>query len=154
MGLFLACDGVFDVMSNEEVKDFVLDWRQRAACDFFDGGDMLVALLKHCLEAGSKDNCSACYVQLSPGAPLKSHSHVLLEGDWQKAKPAVKTKYAEFFAMHGFVDEATEINKTFPHCMHPKCDYLAHTNPQNNPTHCCLRCRDSPEHEKPEHGPE
>eukprot|EP00730_Choanoeca_flexa_P011940 TRINITY_DN2956_c0_g1_i1.p1 TRINITY_DN2956_c0_g1~~TRINITY_DN2956_c0_g1_i1.p1 ORF type:complete len:559 (+),score=136.00 TRINITY_DN2956_c0_g1_i1:143-1819(+) len=57
--VLLACDGIFDVMSNQTCVKYVQGKLKRnptnpkAAC---------VALLKRCLELGSRDNMSACLV--------------------------------------------------------------------------------------------
>lgn len=110
--LLLACDGVFDVMENEEVHEFIAARLAKAALGKADGGVIVVELLQHCLEKGSKDNCTACLVQLlAGGAPGESAtaavtSRELLQGPWQKARPEVQTKYAEFFAAEGFEAEA------------------------------------------------
>lgn len=56
--IFLACDGIFDVMSNEEVVEFILSH------DRSDLGSVTAELLYLVLEKGSKDNCSAMIVDL------------------------------------------------------------------------------------------
>jgi len=58
--VFLACDGIFDVMSNEEVVEFMSNNDDRS-----DLGRLVAALLDLVLEKGSKDNCSAMIVDLS-----------------------------------------------------------------------------------------
>jgi protein phosphatase PTC2/3 len=69
--LVLACDGVWDVMSNEDVKDFVLEQvkikKDTGVADAIlpDVGD---ALLEACLLRGSRDNMSAIIVSLKPRA--------------------------------------------------------------------------------------
>lgn len=67
--LVLACDGVFDVMSNDEVGEFVA----KRSNELSKGKDVLSPemlpevgddLLKHCLELGSSDNMSVLIVAL------------------------------------------------------------------------------------------
>lgn len=105
--LLLACDGVFDVMENEDVQQFVSS-RLRDAGETADGGQIMVDLLKLCLNKGSKDNCTACLIQLLPGGAAR-HSKELLQGPWAEASPEVQAKYAEFFASQGFQDEAQTV---------------------------------------------
>ena len=62
--VILACDGVWDVLSNKECVDIVLGYLNtgytlQRACEL---------LIDECLERGSRDNMSACIVAL-PGAP-------------------------------------------------------------------------------------
>lgn len=106
--ILLACDGIFDVMENEEVRDFVEDHPARANGSQVDGGQICVDLLKLCLDKGSKDNCTACFVQFGDG-PARSKSSELLQGPWRGASPEVQSKYAEFFRDHGFEAEASEM---------------------------------------------
>lgn len=57
--LILACDGVWDVMNNEQVAQFLLDATSRGAEKMSDlAGD----LIDHCLELGSRDNMSAVVI--------------------------------------------------------------------------------------------
>jgi len=60
--LLLACDGIFDVMQNEDVHDFMSSRLDVANPGSTDGGAIVVELLELCLERGSKDNCTACLV--------------------------------------------------------------------------------------------
>ena len=106
--ILLACDGIFDVMENEEVRDFVEEHPSRASSQVVDGGQICIDLLKLCLDKGSKDNCTACFVQFGEG-PTRSKSAELLPGPWRGASPEVQGKYAEFFRDHGFEAEATEL---------------------------------------------
>jgi len=108
--LLLACDGIFDVIENEELQEFVDARLSKTAPGRAEGGEIVVELLKLCLERGSKDNCTACLVQLVPGGAAEAeHSRELLQGDWDKVQPMVQVKYADFFAAHGFEDEAKAI---------------------------------------------
>jgi serine/threonine protein phosphatase PrpC len=79
MYLVLACDGVWDVMSNEEVGDFVVRHVEEAisegATDILPRvGDMLV---NECLRRGSTDNMSAMVVALSKEAARLSGSPIM-----------------------------------------------------------------------------
>lgn len=66
--LVLACDGIWDVMSNEDVALFVLKLVKEGADP--DAGVCRIAreLIDHCLAAGSRDNMTVVVVAL-PGAP-------------------------------------------------------------------------------------
>merc|ERR1712166_372527 len=72
--LLIACDGIFDVMSSEEVQNFV-DARLSSAstCEEHSYRDIAgpsfcsavaTALLQHCLSLGGTDNLSALLVHL------------------------------------------------------------------------------------------
>ncbi|CAE8679007.1 unnamed protein product, partial [Polarella glacialis] len=105
--LFIACDGVFDVMENDEVRDFVSS-RLAGSDGPADGGKIMVDILQHCLDKGSKDNCTALLVQFGPpaGTVKPTRSIELLQGNWERASPEVQSKYVEFFSSHGFEAEA------------------------------------------------
>mgnify|MGYP006091663967 CR=1 FL=1 len=66
--LILACDGIWDVMSNEECSAYV---RSKMAEGFHDLDYICEALIDTCLEKGSKDNMSAVIVSL-PAATFGS----------------------------------------------------------------------------------
>lgn len=84
--LVLACDGVWDVMSNEEVGKFVVE----KVIEISNGGELdcevLPAigdeLLKHCLEKGSSDNMSVMIIALnskdSSGTDIKDDAQRVL----------------------------------------------------------------------------
>lgn len=63
--LVLACDGIWDVMNNDEVAEFLITHAR-------SGGDrpeqLAAALIDHCLELGSRDNMSVIVVAF-PNAP-------------------------------------------------------------------------------------
>lgn len=68
MYLVLACDGIWDVLSNQEVGDFVVKHVQEAIDAEKEDilpqvGDLLV---KECLERGSTDNMTCMIVALAP----------------------------------------------------------------------------------------
>mmetsp|Transcript_16714 Transcript_16714/g.32266 ORF Transcript_16714/g.32266 Transcript_16714/m.32266 type:complete len:446 (-) Transcript_16714:4-1341(-) len=114
--LLLACDGVFDVMENEEVQEFISSRIQQESNGApVDGGKIMVELLRACLDKGSKDNCTACLVQL--GVPSSNGaegqpSRELIQGPWNRSPPDVQAKYAEFFSAHGFETEAKAVQKS------------------------------------------
>ena len=80
MYLILACDGVYDVMSNDEVGDFVVNQvnllgnGKRGAIETIlpDVGD---ELLKKCLDLGSSDNMSVLIVAL-PNCVARNNGNV------------------------------------------------------------------------------
>jgi len=65
--LVLACDGVWDVMSNDEVIGYVHD---SIASDMESWSDICESIVDHCLELGSKDNMSMAIVNL-PESPFE-----------------------------------------------------------------------------------
>jgi serine/threonine protein phosphatase PrpC len=79
--LILACDGVWDVMTNKEVCEFVVTHVDKMIED--DESDVLPKvgdlLLSKCLELGSKDNMSVVIVGLSATAN-KVESSGLMKG--------------------------------------------------------------------------
>ena len=72
--LILACDGIWDVMTNEDVASYVLDKVQGGMTDM---AEVSKALIMECLHRGSRDNMSAIIVRL-PGAPQPSRAAVEL----------------------------------------------------------------------------
>lgn len=70
--IVLACDGIWDVMSNEEVGEFVTNHLKDGR---FSGEDICSRLLTNCLNKNSKDNMSATVILL-PGAPGKEEGFV------------------------------------------------------------------------------
>ena len=108
--VLLACDGIFDVMENEEVRTFVEEHPSKLDGPHgLDAGQVCIDLLKLCLDKGSKDNCTACFIHFGEG-PVRSKSSELLQGGWRGASPEVQGKYAEFFRDHGFEAQASEMN--------------------------------------------
>lgn len=75
--LVLACDGIWDVKSNQNVADFVTSMA-KAGCTSLD--DMAAELIKDCLKRGSRDNMSAIIVRL-PGAPVPTEEE---KAEWAK----------------------------------------------------------------------
>eukprot|EP00056_Hartaetosiga_gracilis_P012741 m.203887 g.203887 ORF g.203887 m.203887 type:complete len:350 (+) comp13736_c0_seq6:546-1595(+) len=60
----IACDGIWDVMSNEQSIEFVKYYHNRSRTSI----EIAELMLDYCLKAGSKDNMSVIVVTL-PGAP-------------------------------------------------------------------------------------
>ncbi|XP_062331415.1 protein phosphatase 1bb isoform X4 [Osmerus eperlanus] len=75
----LACDGIWDVMSNEELCEFVRSRLQ--VCD--DLEKVCNAVVDTCLHKGSRDNMSVVLVCL-PGAPKVSEEAVKKEEELDK----------------------------------------------------------------------
>jgi serine/threonine protein phosphatase PrpC len=63
--ILIACDGVWDVFSNEEAAKFVLNLMELGARDM---SQVASALIDAALAKGSTDNLSAFVIRL-PGAP-------------------------------------------------------------------------------------
>mmetsp|Transcript_15814 Transcript_15814/g.43239 ORF Transcript_15814/g.43239 Transcript_15814/m.43239 type:complete len:441 (+) Transcript_15814:126-1448(+) len=103
--VLLACDGVFDVYSNEEVYGFV-DGVLQEAHEVLDCGHAMVRLLQASLDRGSKDNCTACLVRIGVTPQTAAHTMELLSGPWEQAPAEVRAKYADFYLAHGFKAEA------------------------------------------------
>lgn len=80
MYLVLACDGIWDVMSNEEVGAYVVKQVDKAVGG--DEADLLPKvgdlLLDECLNRGSKDNLSVVIVALSGTSEKVSSSGVMV----------------------------------------------------------------------------
>nr|XP_046212782.1 protein phosphatase 1B-like isoform X1 [Oncorhynchus gorbuscha]XP_046212783.1 protein phosphatase 1B-like isoform X1 [Oncorhynchus gorbuscha] len=75
----LACDGIWDVMSNEELCEFV-----RSRLQVFDDLERVcTAVVDTCLHKGSRDNMSVVLVTL-PGAPKVSEEALKREEDLDK----------------------------------------------------------------------
>lgn len=83
--LILCCDGIWDVMSNEEVVEFV---RNKVARGETDLGCVAEDLMDHCLGAGSRDNMSVLIVAF-PGARQPPPSVV---EEYQKFKAEQKAR--------------------------------------------------------------
>eukprot|EP00747_Dinoflagellata_sp_TGD_P166685 gnl/TRDRNA2_/TRDRNA2_189863_c0_seq1.p1 gnl/TRDRNA2_/TRDRNA2_189863_c0~~gnl/TRDRNA2_/TRDRNA2_189863_c0_seq1.p1 ORF type:complete len:464 (-),score=101.82 gnl/TRDRNA2_/TRDRNA2_189863_c0_seq1:41-1324(-) len=95
--LVLACDGVFDVMSNDDVQHFV------DSNPSTENGELMVRLLRASLAKGSRDNCTGLIVHFTAGdtTPV-ALTRELLEGDLHKETPEMQARYADFFRSQGF----------------------------------------------------
>jgi len=67
--VFLACDGIFDVMSNQEVAQFVLDRMNTEE----DVGVIVSGIIALALEKGSTDNLSAMVCILGASTEVEKH---------------------------------------------------------------------------------
>jgi len=88
--LILACDGIWDVMTNEDCVQFVRKKVQRGETDL---GAICEAIADHCLGLNSRDNMTCCIVQL-PGAVLPSPA-VVAKYEKDKLARAAKAKEGE-----------------------------------------------------------
>ncbi len=59
--VLICCDGLFENMTSQEVKDFVCDQMQQQE----DPGKLVANLLQESLEKGSYDNMSALFIKLA-----------------------------------------------------------------------------------------
>ncbi|KDO34813.1 hypothetical protein SPRG_00874 [Saprolegnia parasitica CBS 223.65] len=71
--LILACDGIWDVMTNEEACDFVRSLMLKGENNM---GLICEEMLDHCLQLGSRDNMSVIVVKFS-GAKIGSGDGVM-----------------------------------------------------------------------------
>lgn len=69
--VFLACDGIWDVISNEQAVEFITDHLKAGE----KPAEICEKLLAHCLALNSRDNMSVCIVLL-PGYPKPVEGHV------------------------------------------------------------------------------
>mmetsp|Transcript_24007 Transcript_24007/g.52249 ORF Transcript_24007/g.52249 Transcript_24007/m.52249 type:complete len:431 (+) Transcript_24007:26-1318(+) len=106
--LMLACDGIFDVMESSDVNDFVQERLSKSPPYKADGATISGDLITHCIDKGSKDNCTACLVQLLPpgSGTAADTKRELIEGPWSSASGDVQSKYIEFFEAEGFSAQA------------------------------------------------
>jgi Protein phosphatase 2C len=64
--IVLCCDGVWDVLTNEECVDQI-----KKRSETGDDVQVMEGLLDRCLELGSRDNMTSCVIRLQPRAPPK-----------------------------------------------------------------------------------
>lgn len=100
--LILCCDGIWDVMSNEEVVEFV---RARVAEGETSMGKVCEMLLDHCLALNSRDNMSALIVQFK-GASTPSPETVAKYKAAQAAKAEAAAKASDSADAKGGVKAA------------------------------------------------
>lgn len=102
--ILIACDGIFDVFSNEEVQDFI----SAEIAKNVRGSEVVQQLLKTCLDKGSKDNCTAMLIQLRHGCEVQPYHRFLCKGDYQACQnEEVLKKYREFFQAEGFKEDGS-----------------------------------------------
>jgi len=114
--LLLACDGIFDVMENKDVYDFISARLKKAPSGQADGGAICSDLISHVVEKGSKDNCTALLVQFLPPGKGKASAAAreLIPGPWRTASAEIQAKYADFFEAEGFEAEGRAIREALP----------------------------------------
>mmetsp|Transcript_9714 Transcript_9714/g.24856 ORF Transcript_9714/g.24856 Transcript_9714/m.24856 type:complete len:373 (-) Transcript_9714:185-1303(-) len=98
--LFLACDGIFDVKSNEDVIKYLREERitgpnAKPACEI-DCGDAAARLLNSCLTDGSTDNMTALIIKLCDGAGV-DQEELRPERETQEPNDAHHRERAEEF---------------------------------------------------------
>ncbi|CAF1204422.1 unnamed protein product [Didymodactylos carnosus] len=78
--IVLACDGVFDVMTNEDVGQFIIKHLKQKSSNL---KKLCVQLLDECLKRNSTDNMSVYIIRLNDNneyeeaySPLKHHHHL------------------------------------------------------------------------------
>lgn len=109
----LCCDGVYDVMSSDDVANLVHD-ELRDDPDK-DLGDIAAKIIKDCLEKQSSDNITAMVVQLSPGTAWTGKGkpkdemkcfEKMIDGNPEKVSGEdVRDKYKSFLRRCQFVEE-------------------------------------------------
>lgn len=72
--LLLCCDGIWDVMSNQQAVDFVIEHLKAG----IPAPQICERMLDHCLMKNSKDNMSVCVVVM-PGAPKQVEGYTVPE---------------------------------------------------------------------------
>lgn len=70
--MLIACDGIYDVMSNEEIVEFINDRFSREE----DEANISNTLIDLCLHKGSKDNMSSVIVSFDKGRPQRDMEKV------------------------------------------------------------------------------
>jgi len=101
--ILIACDGIFDVFSNDEARNFIASRLPEG--ELTDGSAVVKELLNRCLEKGSKDNCTAMLIQLRPDCPVKPYQRTLDLGAYRSIQnDEVLRKYRDFFEAEGFTD--------------------------------------------------
>mmetsp|Transcript_50453 Transcript_50453/g.117771 ORF Transcript_50453/g.117771 Transcript_50453/m.117771 type:complete len:435 (-) Transcript_50453:76-1380(-) len=111
--ILLACDGIFDVLSTEEVAEFVEE-RLRDDSTGSDVAKVVQDLLQECLKRDSKDNCTAVLVRLGDFFVTSQLERELVQGKWNESGPEIRSKYAEFFECEGFLEAAQEVHNFIP----------------------------------------
>ncbi|ODN01649.1 Protein phosphatase 1A [Orchesella cincta] len=85
--MLLACDGIWDVMTNSELVTFVRNQMSKTK----DLKLICNRLLDHCLFKGSRDNMSAVLIKL-PGCPTKEVLKQKRKLEFAKMHQAIKAK--------------------------------------------------------------
>jgi len=114
--ILLACDGIFDVFSNEQVSAFVEERLRRRNQDnpSENAAQAVQDLMQECLRRDSKDNCTVVLVQLGDFPVPSKLERELVQGSWLTAGPEVRAKYADFFEAEGFLEAAQQVHNYVP----------------------------------------
>jgi len=96
--LVLACDGVFDVMTNQELAKVVTSFMRQTN----DIGEVCKQVLDLCLEKGSRDNMTLVIIQFSDGQDHEKHPELVVGGFFKETYQSVRDKYIEFAQDYGF----------------------------------------------------
>mmetsp|Transcript_19845 Transcript_19845/g.35925 ORF Transcript_19845/g.35925 Transcript_19845/m.35925 type:complete len:436 (-) Transcript_19845:46-1353(-) len=113
--ILLACDGIFDVLSNEQVAEFVEERLvHREDSTGSNVAQVAQDLLQECLNKDSKDNCTVVLVRLGDFLVTSELQRELVPGAWSQAGPEIRSKYAEFFESEGFLEAAQEVHNFIP----------------------------------------
>jgi len=105
--LVLACDGVFDVMTNQELATAVVSLIEKNK----DMGIVCKMILDECLGKGSRDNMTLVVIELSDGQDTEKHPELVLGGFEKEVHSSVKDKYIQFAQDYGFSLEDPKLCK-------------------------------------------
>jgi hypothetical protein len=97
--VILACDGIFDVMSNDELADMVL---ARIEDPNVDLGQVAADITRHCLLEDSKDNMTLLIAQVgvTEGTTVTTEEVQGLEKIATLEDESVKNLYVKFLEQH------------------------------------------------------
>jgi serine/threonine protein phosphatase PrpC len=110
--LFLACDGVFDVMSDDEVSQFLQGCLNYSEGTAPDAGAICMDLVTHCLVARrSEDNITALLVLIGMDGSHIVDQKYYIPGPWHAdAGEQFMLAYAKDAEAHGLTaDQAREL---------------------------------------------
>lgn len=96
--LILACDGVFDVMTNEELAEMV----STRALECNDPAQICSEVLIHCLEKNSRDNMTCMVVIFGNGEHANRDMELLPGAFAQEQDEKVISNYVAFAREYGF----------------------------------------------------
>jgi len=108
--IFLACDGVYDVMKNQEIINFICTQltiqKQKRSDVEIDIGEILIKLLDHCIQKQSMDNMTCAMIRLvDGGTALRSNfykTHEFVPGTYHiEGDEAYQKIYETFAKTHG-----------------------------------------------------
>lgn len=107
--LLLACDGLFEKMTNEQVMDALIE-NEKAGNEI---GQILVNLLDLSLERGSRDNMTAILIHFEDGTDV-SQPDQFLPGPYDESwDENFKKAYISDAQKHGFtLQQVLEMNAT------------------------------------------